>query len=85
MFLPGDVRRGLKSLGAAQKRRVGVLCHDRRWHAVGIATVQSAAAFVRLMLFSRRSGGAGGAPPGRELVFRLIAAGVVVVVTCRCR
>ena len=84
--MPGDVRRGLKSLARRRESVVmGVfLAAVVGGVAVGVengANLHAAAFDMRLMLFYAAFWPALAAlTAGRELVFKLVAAGVVVVV-----
>ena len=86
-FLPGDVRRGLKSLARRRESVVmGVfVAAVVGGVAVGVANganLHAAAFDMRMMLFYAAFWPALAAlTAGRELVFKLVAAGVVVVVT----
>jgi hypothetical protein len=86
MFLPGDVRRGLKSLARRRESIViGVfLAAVIGGVAVGVAhgaSLHAAVFDMRLMLFYAAFWPALAAlMVGREVVFKLVAAGVVVVV-----
>jgi O-antigen ligase len=86
MFLPGDVRRALKSLATRRESVVmGVfLAAVLGGVAVGVAhgaTLHAAAFDTRMMLFYAAIWPALAAlTAARELVFKLVAAGVVVVV-----